>query len=98
MTAPLSRLGQDLGKTWALPEADTPRHTRAPLLGARVSLSRGRLGHRQDLGGHARHRPRERISRRKVLLVGVLLGIMRLSHRLLRWAAVRVDEIEGRLS
>ncbi len=27
-----------------------------------------------------------------------LLMLMRLSHRLLRWAAVRVDEIEGRLS
>ena len=98
MTTPLSRLGQDLGKTWALPESDTPRHTRPPFIGGRVSVSLGRLGHRQDLGGHARPRPPEKISRRKVLLVGALLVLMRLSHRLLRWAAVRVDEIEGRLS
>ncbi len=44
------------------------------------------------------HRPPPRLSRRKVLLVGALLVLMRLSHRLLRWAAVRVDEIEGRRS
>ena len=93
-----SRLGQDSGKTWALPESDTPRHTRPPYIGGRVSLSRGRLGHRQDLGGHARPRPPMRLSRRRAVTVVFLLAIMKLSHRLLRWAAVRVDEIEGRRS
>ena len=36
-----SRLGQDSGKTWALPESDTQRHTRPPLYRvAGVSVSR----------------------------------------------------------
>lgn len=36
-----SRLGQDSGKTWALPESDTQRHTRPPYIGgAGVSVSR----------------------------------------------------------
>ncbi len=35
---------------------------------------------------------------RRAILVACLLIVMRVSHRLLRWAAVRVDEIEGRRS
>lgn len=50
MTTPLSRLGQDLGKTWALPESDTPRHTRPPFIGgacvcvSRETRTQARLG------------------------------------------------------
>ncbi len=35
---------------------------------------------------------------RRAVTVAFLLAIMKLSQRLLRWAALRVDEIEGRLS
>ena len=91
-----SRLGQDLGKTWALPESDTQRHTRPPYIGGRVSLSRGRLGHRQDLGGHARPRPPMRLSRRRAVTVVFLLVAMKALHRALRACAKTVDHLEGR--